>query len=45
MDIKVTRTVNAYGPQMHQDDGPVVNSFIMQDLHNKYISVMGMGNS
>lgn len=43
LDIKVARIFNTYGPRMHQNDGRVVSSFIMQALRGDPITVFGEG--
>ena len=41
--IKVIRSFNTYGPNMHPEDGRVVSNFIVQALKNQDITVYGKG--
>ncbi|MCP4312045.1 MAG: NAD-dependent epimerase/dehydratase family protein [Bacteroidetes bacterium] len=42
--IKVARIFNAYGPNMHPNDGRVVCNFIRQALRNQSITIYGDGS-
>ena len=43
LPIKVMRIFNTYGPRMHESDGRVVSTFIVQALQNQPISIFGTG--
>lgn len=43
VEIKVARIFNTYGPRMHQADGRVISTFIVQALKGTPISVFGDG--
>ena len=43
IDAKIIRIFNTYGPNMLENDGRVVSSFIMQALKNRPLTVYGDG--
>ncbi len=43
MDTKIVRIFNTYGPRMRMRDGRVVPNFIYQALHNRPLTVYGVG--
>lgn len=43
LDTKIVRIFNTYGPGMNVNDGRVVPQFIYQALHNKPVTVFGLG--
>jgi UDP-glucuronate decarboxylase len=44
LQIKVGRSFNTYGPNMHPNDGRVVSNFIMQALRGEPITLSGAGS-
>ena len=42
--IRIARIFNTYGPNMNEEDGRVVSTFILQALNNKPLTVFGEGN-
>lgn len=44
VDVRIARIFNAYGPNIHPEDGRVVSNFIVQALKGKLLTVYGDGN-
>ena len=43
LEVKVLRIFNTYGPRMHENDGRVVSTFIVQALRGQDVTVFGDG--
>tara|TARA_B100000242_G_C43038720_1_gene484410 strand:+ start:116 stop:1078 length:963 start_codon:yes stop_codon:yes gene_type:complete len=43
LDIKIARIFNTYGPNMSNNDGRVINTFILNGLRNEDLHVHGLG--
>ncbi len=42
-DVCIARIFNTYGPRVHEDDGRVVSSFVVQALKGQSITIFGDG--
>jgi UDP-glucuronate decarboxylase len=43
VEVRIARIFNTYGPRVHENDGRVVSSFVMQALQNQPITIFGDG--
>jgi UDP-glucuronate decarboxylase len=43
LEVRIARIFNTYGPRVHENDGRVVSSFVMQALQGEPITIFGDG--